>query len=190
MDVIIEFKKRNLKTSEKTARKNRALGAAEGAMANQTPLGARAGVTAGDASSSIAPGVVAPAAAHQQRKKKVYTPFPPPQQPSKLDLELASGEYFLKSKDKERAERRKKAEEVSSRTEGHALSGGVLTRSASSCSKTLLPKPSGRSEKRRLSRRQKRPGRPSSSDKRPRRASRRRSSDRVGAVGVRARVMS
>ena len=114
MPTVVEFKKRNLKTSEKTARKNRALGVAEGAMANQTPLGSRAGVTSGESSTmdGLAP-PTAPAPGLGQRKKKVYTPFPPPQQPSKLDLELASGEYFLKSKDKERAERRKKAEEVS-----------------------------------------------------------------------------
>lgn len=35
------------------------------------------------------------------RVKKEYTPFPPAQQPSKVDLAIESGEYFLSKKSKE-----------------------------------------------------------------------------------------
>lgn len=42
-----------------------------------------------------------------KKEKKPYTPFPPAQTPRKIDLELASGEYFLKPHEK----RRKKLEE-------------------------------------------------------------------------------
>ncbi|XP_059833655.1 KRR1 small subunit processome component homolog isoform X1 [Hypanus sabinus] len=44
----------------------------------------------------------------KKRMKKEYTPFPPPQPESKIDKELATGEYFLKEKDK----RRKKLHET------------------------------------------------------------------------------
>ncbi|WCJ37011.1 KRR1 small subunit processome component [Euphorbia peplus] len=40
----------------------------------------------------------------KSKEKKPYTPFPPPQQPSKVDEELATGEYFL-SKEKKQAKK-------------------------------------------------------------------------------------
>ena len=37
------------------------------------------------------------------KSKKPYTPFPPPQEKSKVDLQIESGEYFLGKQAKERA---------------------------------------------------------------------------------------
>lgn len=44
------------------------------------------------------------------KSKKVYTPFPPPQEKSKVDLQIESGEYFLGKQAKERAARERKEE--------------------------------------------------------------------------------
>ena len=42
------------------------------------------------------------------KSKKPYTPFPPPQQKSKVDLQIESGEYFLGKQAKERAAKEKR----------------------------------------------------------------------------------
>lgn len=47
---------------------------------------------------------------HKISEKKPYTPFPPPQQPRKIDLEIESGEYFLSKGQKEQKAREKREE--------------------------------------------------------------------------------
>ncbi|OCF37626.1 ribosomal RNA assembly protein [Kwoniella heveanensis CBS 569] len=113
-----KFQKKHLKTSEKTARKNAALereaggDGANGVNPNSIPVGAGDGASAAPEPSSSAPATVGRTAFPPAKKaKKVYTPFPPAQQPSKLDLQLASGEYFLKPREKEMIEKRKKLEQ-------------------------------------------------------------------------------
>ena len=44
------------------------------------------------------------------KSKKPYTPFPPPQEKSKIDLQMESGEYFLGRQAKERAAKEKREE--------------------------------------------------------------------------------
>ena len=42
------------------------------------------------------------------KTKKVYTPFPPPQEKSKVDMQIESGEYFLAKQAKERAKQQER----------------------------------------------------------------------------------
>ncbi|KAI9839292.1 MAG: ribosomal RNA assembly protein krr1 [Sarea resinae] len=44
------------------------------------------------------------------KAKRTYTPFPPPQEKSKVDLQIESGEYFLGQQAKDRAAREKREE--------------------------------------------------------------------------------
>merc|ERR1711939_477752 len=67
--------------------------------ANSIEAGPSSYTTAPVASTSaaVAP---SPVVAAPKKEKKVYTPFPPAQTPRKIDLEMASGEYFLKPSEK------------------------------------------------------------------------------------------
>ncbi|KAK5192365.1 ribosomal RNA assembly protein krr1 [Exophiala xenobiotica] len=61
------------------------------------------------------------------KDKKVYTPFPPPQEKSKIDLQIESGEYFLakqakdRAKEQERMERQKEKKEEKQRQREQAF---------------------------------------------------------------------
>eukprot|EP00741_Cyanophora_paradoxa_P021483 tig00021357_g20739.t1 len=49
-----------------------------------------------------------------KKEKKEYNPFPPPQQPSTIDLQLESGEYFLNTDAKKKQQESKKKQQESS----------------------------------------------------------------------------
>lgn len=117
----IEFQKRHLKTSEKTARKNAALDRQADAQAHaqgddsstleSQPLSSLVSIDTTPHAGPSRPST----AAKEKPKPKKYTPFPPAMPPSKVDLQLASGEYFLKPKEKEAIERQKREDRQAGR---------------------------------------------------------------------------
>ncbi|XP_024020642.1 KRR1 small subunit processome component [Morus notabilis] len=52
----------------------------------------------------------------KSKEKKPYTPFPPPQQPSKIDIQLETGEYFLSDKTKSAKKWQEKQEKQAEKT--------------------------------------------------------------------------
>jgi len=51
------------------------------------------------------------------KSKKVYTPFPPPQEKSKVDLQIESGEYFLSKQAKERGKKEEREDKMREKIE-------------------------------------------------------------------------
>ena len=59
----------------------------------------------------------------KKKEKKAFTPFPPAQMPSKIDLQLETGEYFLKPSQKQAKEEERRRQKVSLLGKGRGASG-------------------------------------------------------------------
>ncbi|KAF8338959.1 uncharacterized protein EI90DRAFT_3144211 [Cantharellus anzutake] len=107
------YNKRRLTTAEKSAKKR---AAADRKARIQAEVQANAlaypGPSRLDGTAAFPP---PSEASNNKLKKKAYTPFPPPQLPRKIDIELETGEYFLKQHEKKArrfAEKRDKQAEA------------------------------------------------------------------------------
>ncbi|EJU06470.1 hypothetical protein DACRYDRAFT_45074 [Dacryopinax primogenitus] len=100
-----KFRKRNLTSAEKSAKK-RARDEGEEAQNGAQEAFPK---EEDQAESSTAP-PKEEKKEKKEKKKKTYTPFPPAQLPSKVDIALETGEYFLKKHEKVRREVQKREE--------------------------------------------------------------------------------
>ncbi|GAA5887359.1 hypothetical protein JCM6882_002505 [Rhodosporidiobolus microsporus] len=92
----------------------------KGPGAGATATGANDIPVNGEASTSAA-AEGQPPMKKQKKEKKPYTPFPPAQMPSKIDLQLESGEYFMKPREKQqREEEKRKAKQLAVTNERQA----------------------------------------------------------------------
>ena len=57
--------------------------------------------------------------------KRVYTPFPPPQLPSKIDLQIESGEYFINQQIREANKKQEKMLASKKKSEERKLERGL-----------------------------------------------------------------
>ena len=115
-----QFRKRHLKTSEKTAKKNERI---EALVEARNIAGIPTSKGELQRKEADADGK------EMKMKKKVYTPFPPAQQPRKVDLQLESGEYFLKAAEKEKRKEEQKKQKVRTlliRSSGTYFTSSVL----------------------------------------------------------------
>ncbi|KAF9526694.1 hypothetical protein CPB83DRAFT_857305 [Crepidotus variabilis] len=103
-----QFRKRHLTTSQKTSRKNERIDAL---------VEARNAAGLPTTKEEIQRKEAGADGKEKKAKKKVYTPFPPAQQPRKVDLQLESGEYFLKAEEKEHREEEKRKQKQAETTE-------------------------------------------------------------------------
>ncbi|KAG8904405.1 hypothetical protein FRB99_001827, partial [Tulasnella sp. 403] len=94
-----KFKKRHILTSERNAKRD-----------------------ADDKDADSDDGAVQPNTdSARPKEKKVYTPFPPPPQPRKIDIEMETGEYWMKDREKtDKARTEKMLKQIATRSQRKA----------------------------------------------------------------------